>query len=143
MFAIAGWSDGDEPHIVFKTSDLAFDILREQTGLRPAPYLAPRGGKWIQMFRARSMADEDLLSYLRKAIGSISLKLTERRGRNWAWMICRPNRFQLDLPSTLRDIDFLAIPFDKVISPPNRRGERICLSLTGEHHNSQSVFPVI
>ena len=40
VFAIGGWSDGDEPFVTFKVSDLAYDILREQPGCRPAPYLA-------------------------------------------------------------------------------------------------------
>ena len=81
VFAIAGWHDGGEPHIVFKTSDLAFDILKEQPGLRPAPYLAPRGGKWIQMFEVEAMADDDLFSYLRESHRLISLKLTKKLQR--------------------------------------------------------------
>jgi len=49
VFAIAGWSKGKQPFITFKCSGMAFEILRDQPGLRPAPYLAPRGGKWFQM----------------------------------------------------------------------------------------------
>jgi predicted DNA-binding protein (MmcQ/YjbR family) len=78
VFAIAGWSDDEEPHIVFKTSDLAFDILREQKGLRPAPYLAPRGGKWIQMFETDALSDEDLFAYLKQSHMLISSKLTKK-----------------------------------------------------------------
>ena len=78
VFAIAGWSDDEEPHIVFKTSDLAFDILREQAGLRPAPYLAPRGGKWIQLFEPDAMAEVDVLAYLKESHRLISLKLTKK-----------------------------------------------------------------
>ena len=37
VFAIAGWNDGDELAVTFKVSELAFDILREQPPLRPAP----------------------------------------------------------------------------------------------------------
>lgn len=78
VFAIAGWSDGAEPHIVFKTSDLAFDILREQKGLRPAPYLAPRGGKWIQMHEVGALSDDDLFAYLKESHYLIALKLTKK-----------------------------------------------------------------
>lgn len=79
VFAIAGWSDGDEPpHIVFKTSDLAFDILREQAGLRPAPYLAPRGGKWIQMHEADAMGDDDVFDYLKESHRLVASKLTKK-----------------------------------------------------------------
>jgi len=81
VFAIAGWSDKAEPHIVFKTSDLAFDILKEQSGLRPAPYLAPRGGKWIQLYESDAMSDEDCCAYLAQSHRLISLKLTKKLQR--------------------------------------------------------------
>lgn len=41
VFAIAGSGPGF--NVTFKCSALAFEILREQPGLRPAPYLASRG----------------------------------------------------------------------------------------------------
>ncbi len=78
VFAIAGWSDSEQPHIVFKTSDLAFDILREQRGMRPAPYLAPRGGKWIQVFEPDAMSETDVMTYLSESHRLISLKLTRK-----------------------------------------------------------------
>jgi predicted DNA-binding protein (MmcQ/YjbR family) len=53
VFAIAGWNDSDELAVTFKVSELAFDILREQPGLRPAPYLASRGMTWIQRVPAK------------------------------------------------------------------------------------------
>ena len=43
VFAIAGFDHGDEPHITFKVSDIGYEVLKEQAGLRPAPYLASRG----------------------------------------------------------------------------------------------------
>jgi predicted DNA-binding protein (MmcQ/YjbR family) len=74
VFAIGGWSKADknvggrdddgqadvQPAFVFKTSDLSFQILRDQPGLRPAPYLASRGMKWIQRCDSTSMTDDDL-----------------------------------------------------------------------------------
>ncbi len=78
VFAIAGWSDGVDPHIVFKTSDLAFDILSEQNGLRPAPYLAARGGKWIQVFEKDALGREDLFAYLSQSHQLIASKLTRK-----------------------------------------------------------------
>lgn len=81
VFAIAGWSDDIDPHIVFKTSDLAFDILKEQDGMRPAPYLAPRGGKWIQVHSADAMSQDDLFAYLAESHRLISLKLTKKLQR--------------------------------------------------------------
>ncbi len=48
VFAICGWNAGKVPGITFKVSDIAFEMLRDMDGLRPAPYLASRGMKWIQ-----------------------------------------------------------------------------------------------
>lgn len=78
VFAIAGWSKEEFPYITFKTSDLAFDILKEQKGLRPAPYLAPRGGKWIQIYEENAMGDGDIFEYLKESHRLISLKLTKK-----------------------------------------------------------------
>ena len=75
VFAIAGWSDGDGLAVTFKCSDIAFDILREQPGLRPAPYLASRGMKWIQRQTGESMDDEALKDYLRESHRLVVLKL--------------------------------------------------------------------
>ena len=45
IFAVGGWNRKDDEHlsVSFKVSALAFEILGEQAGLRPAPYLASRG----------------------------------------------------------------------------------------------------
>lgn len=64
VFAIGGWSDDEALAVKFKVSDLAFDILSEQPGCRPAPYLASRGMKWIQRETAESMDDSALRDYL-------------------------------------------------------------------------------
>ena len=76
VFAIAGWSRADELAVTFKVSDLAFDILREQQGLRPAPYLASRGMSWIQRASAETMDDEALKDYLRESHRLVAAKLT-------------------------------------------------------------------
>jgi predicted DNA-binding protein (MmcQ/YjbR family) len=78
VFAIAGWSDGDALAVTFKVSDLAFDILGEQPGCRPAPYLASRGMKWIQRFSDDSMDDAALEDYLRESHRIVAAGLTKR-----------------------------------------------------------------
>jgi predicted DNA-binding protein (MmcQ/YjbR family) len=78
VFAIAGWSDGEELAVTFKCSDVAFEILKEQPGLRPAPYLASRGMTWIQRRTDESMDDAVLRDYLRQSYRLVSLKLTRR-----------------------------------------------------------------
>ena len=49
VFAIGGWADG-QPAFTFKVSDISYELLKQQPGLRPAPYLASRGMKWIQHY---------------------------------------------------------------------------------------------
>jgi len=78
VFAIAGWSDGAFLRIVFKCSDSAFEILKEQDGLRPAPYLASRGGKWIQVYEAGAMSEMDIKLYLEESHRLVVQKLTRK-----------------------------------------------------------------
>lgn len=78
VFAIAGSSEGEDPSVTFKCSDLAFSILREQAGLRPAPYLASRGMSWIQRQTDEAMDDEALRDYLRESHRLVCLKLTRK-----------------------------------------------------------------
>ena len=66
VFAI-GWWDADLAAITFKASDLAFRMLSEQPGLRPAPYLASRGLKWIQQYAKPGLSDDELKAYLRQS----------------------------------------------------------------------------
>lgn len=80
VFAIGGWQDaGEDPHVTFKVTPLAFDILKEQSGCRPAPYLASRGMKWIQRFTDASMSDEDLKSYITESHRIVASGLSKKR----------------------------------------------------------------
>ena len=68
VFAVAGWDEGKEkPFVTFKCSPLSYDLLKEQPGLRPAPYLASRGMTWIQRYSDESMDDATLKDYLRES----------------------------------------------------------------------------
>lgn len=76
VFAI-GRNDGDGALLVsFKCSPMAFEMLREAPGLRPAPYLASRGMKWLQRFSGSSMPDDAFRDYLRESHRLVALKLT-------------------------------------------------------------------
>ena len=79
VFAIGGWSREEHPYVTFKVSDLAFDILKEQPGLRPAPYLASRGMKWIQRYASASMDDEALRDYLRESYRIVGSGLPKKK----------------------------------------------------------------
>jgi predicted DNA-binding protein (MmcQ/YjbR family) len=77
VFAI-GSHEEKALHVSFKVSEMSFDILKTQPGLRPAPYLASRGMKWIQRTDARSMNDSALKDYLRESHRLVSLGLTKK-----------------------------------------------------------------
>ena len=76
IFAIcSNWGAGDQARISFKCSDLAYDILIEQPGVIPAPYLAR--AKWVQVETGDAMSDEDLRAYIRTAHAIVAAKLTK------------------------------------------------------------------
>lgn len=87
VFAIGGWSKGeadagdDSLSVTFKVSPLAFDILKEQPGLRPAPYLASRGMKWIQRTSDKTMSEEDLKDYIAESYRLVGAGLSKKRQR--------------------------------------------------------------
>ncbi|MEH6637845.1 MAG: MmcQ/YjbR family DNA-binding protein [Porticoccaceae bacterium] len=81
VFAIGGWGESDKPAFTFKTSDLNFEVLRDQPGFRPAPYMASRGMKWIQQCLALESADEELKYYLKESHRIVSLGLTKKKQR--------------------------------------------------------------
>lgn len=78
VFAIAGQHEAGALWVTFKVSELAFDILREQPGCRPAPYLASRGMKWIQRQTGESVDDPALCDYLTESHGLVAAKLTRK-----------------------------------------------------------------
>ena len=78
VFAIGGWQD-DEPSFSFKVSDISYEILKEQPGLRPAPYLASRGMKWIQHYAKPGLSDEELRDYIRRSHLIVSQGLPKKR----------------------------------------------------------------
>jgi len=79
VFAIGGWTDDGQVGITFKVSDIAFEFLQDQPGLRPAPYLASRGMKWIQYFAAPGLSDAELKDYLETSHQIVSQGLTRKK----------------------------------------------------------------
>jgi len=78
VFAIASGKN-DEPSFTFKVSDIAYEMLKEQPGLRPAPYLASRGMKWIQHFAKPGLSDAALRDYMRQSHFIVSQGLSKKR----------------------------------------------------------------
>lgn len=79
VFAIGGWEKMGNPAITFKTSDLNYHFLNDQTGYRPAPYLAARGMKWIQQYDVPDTEDNEVTYYLSESHRIVSLGLTKKK----------------------------------------------------------------
>jgi predicted DNA-binding protein (MmcQ/YjbR family) len=78
IFAVHSvWGQGDGGKISFKCSDLGYEVLKEQPGLVPAPYLAR--AKWIQVAEPGAMSDEDLKGNIAAAYRIIAGKLTRAK----------------------------------------------------------------
>ena len=78
VFAIGGWAD-QAPAFTFKVSALAYEVLRERRGLRPAPYLASRGMSWIQHHAEPGLADPDLKAHLSLSHGLVARGLSKAK----------------------------------------------------------------
>jgi predicted DNA-binding protein (MmcQ/YjbR family) len=81
VFAIGGWEKSDAPAFTFKTSELTYEILRDQPGFRPAPYLATRGMKWIQQYEGSGMPDDELKEYLSESHQLVASGFSKKKQR--------------------------------------------------------------
>ena len=79
VFAVGGWAKSESPAFSFKTSELNFEILKEEQGYRPAPYLAARGMKWIQKFESHNDDNEEIKKHLESSYRMIILSLTRKK----------------------------------------------------------------
>lgn len=80
VFAIGGWADEDAA-FTFKVTEIAYEMLRDQPGLRPAPYFASRGMKWIQHYSEPGLSDADLKSYLHQSHRIVARGLSKKKQR--------------------------------------------------------------
>lgn len=80
VFAIGGWAE-DMPAFTFKTSEFMFDVLKDEPGLRPAPYMASRGMKWIQHYGLPGLSEEKLKSFITESYLLVAEGLTKIKRR--------------------------------------------------------------
>jgi len=78
VFAIAWFARAREPEITFKVSDIAWEVLRDAPGCRPAPYMASRGLKWIQTYAAPGLSKREVKSYLEASYEMVVSALSKR-----------------------------------------------------------------
>ena len=82
VFAMGRAEDGKkQASVTFKVSPLAYDMLKEEPGLRPAPYLASRGMKWIQRFGRPGLNKKDLKAYIAESHKLVAAGLTKKKQR--------------------------------------------------------------
>ncbi len=78
VFAICGWNDGADA-FTFKASEIAFEVLQDQPGIRPAPYLASRGFKWLQHYAEPGLSDTELRSHITLSYDMVAAALTKKK----------------------------------------------------------------
>ncbi len=77
VFAICG-SYGDVPSVTFKVTPIAYEMLKDQRGCRPAPYLASRGMTWIQAYERPGLSDKDLRGYIAQSYHLVGAGLPKK-----------------------------------------------------------------
>jgi predicted DNA-binding protein (MmcQ/YjbR family) len=77
VFAICGWND-ERDAFTFKVTELAFEVLGREPGIRPAPYLASSGMKWLQVFEKDGMSDEGIREHIVVSYELVVAKLTKK-----------------------------------------------------------------
>ena len=68
-------SDG-APRLVFKVSEMSFDMLTEMDGISQAPYFAKR--RWVQMDDRAPLSDEDARAYVLQSYALVAQGLTKK-----------------------------------------------------------------
>ena len=82
VYAIGGWQDeADELFVSFKVTPIAYEVLSDQPGLRPAPYLASRGMKWIQWMSDETLSAAELKEHLSMSYKIVGSGLTKKKQR--------------------------------------------------------------
>lgn len=64
--------------VTFKASEMTYQLLKEEPGLRPAPYMASRGLKWLQQHGEPGLPDDALADYVRHAYAMVAQALPKK-----------------------------------------------------------------
>ena len=77
LYAMAREKDGLFK-VTFKATEIGYEVMRDMEGLRPAPYLASRGMKWIQHHSAPGLDDEALCEHIEASYHMAIKRLTKK-----------------------------------------------------------------
>ncbi|WP_370400619.1 MmcQ/YjbR family DNA-binding protein [Sulfitobacter sp. JB4-11] len=78
VFAVIGMGESGNT-VTFKASEMAFEILSDSPGLRPAPYMASRGLKWIQHYDEPGLPDDSLRDHIKASYDMVVAGLTKKK----------------------------------------------------------------
>lgn len=86
VFTLAGWDEKtntsqDDVATVFKVSEMAWEIYKDAAGVRPAPYMASRGMKWLQRTSDETLSDEDVCGLIAQSYQLVASGLTKKLQR--------------------------------------------------------------
>jgi len=77
LYAMAREKDG-QFQVTFKATDIGYEIMRDMDGLRPAPYLASRGMKWIQHYAETGLDDSALKEHIEASYHMAIKRMTKK-----------------------------------------------------------------
>lgn len=78
VFGICGWNKGADA-FTFKVSEIAFEVLPDTPGIRPAPYMASRGLKWLQQYGEPGLSDDELRRHIVLSYDLVAAGLTKKK----------------------------------------------------------------
>jgi predicted DNA-binding protein (MmcQ/YjbR family) len=76
MFAMSGGALSRPARVSFKCSDIAYEMLIQQTGLIPAPYLAR--AKWVRLEDPRALSADELRARIAEAHRLVVARLPKK-----------------------------------------------------------------
>lgn len=79
VFAIVVRDADGRVRVTFKASQMSFEMLKASPGIRPAPYLASRGLKWLQWLDERTLDGQALRGYVRQSHAMAMDGLSKRK----------------------------------------------------------------
>ena len=78
LFAMARESGG-QFQVTFKATEIGYEVMRDMEGLRPAPYLASRGMKWIQHYDKPGLDTAGLHEHIEASYHMAIKRLTKKK----------------------------------------------------------------
>ena len=60
---------------------MIYDVMQDQPGYRPAPYLASRGMTWLQIHEPSQVSDADTRQHIDASYDLVAAKLTKKLRR--------------------------------------------------------------